>query len=150
MSVRPLQGWSSSDRTLFSDLGPNFHSWPILAQLQWSQQIKYDLKTTCLLCCGRVEMHILSGLFGSVQERSIKLQKVLQFLIWKKILGKPYIIRIIDLLCHEMGERERETSFKATAQTLRNENFTLCSKLQHFHACSFAAANCYLGIRTLD
>lgn len=55
-------------------------------------------RLTHLLCCGRgrVEMQILSGLFGSVQESSIKLQKVFQQLFWKKILGKPYIIMLWD------------------------------------------------------
>lgn len=53
-------------------------------------------RLTCLLCCGtgRVEMQILSELFGSVRERSIKLQKVFQRLFWKKILSKPYIIML--------------------------------------------------------
>lgn len=45
---------------------------------------------------------------------------------------------------------ERDMLFKATAQTSWDENFMLHSKLQHFNACSFAAANGYLGIQTLD
>lgn len=35
-------------------------------------------------------MQILSGLFGSIQECSVKPQKGFQQLFWKKILSKPY------------------------------------------------------------
>lgn len=41
-------------------------------------------------------MQILSGLFGSIQECSIKLQKGFQQLFWKKMLGKPHTIMLWD------------------------------------------------------
>lgn len=143
VSIGLLQGWCSSDWALISDLGTNFRSWPNLEGLQWSQQIKYDLKTHLPTVLWKRESWNSNLIWVVWQPPRAFNQttKVFQQLFWRKIL-----VNLTELLRCEMGERDMP--FKA--QTSWNENFMLRSKFQHFHACSFAASNWYFGCQTLD
>lgn len=120
VSVRPLQGWSCSDRALISDLGPNFYSWPNSAQLQRRQQSKYDLKAHSLAVLWKRESenaNVIGVVWQHPRVFDQAAESILQF-FWKKILSKPPFVKLQD--------GRKEPAFQGKAETALYGNVTSC------------------------